>query len=255
MKQMLMDIESNNMEAKQVGQGSMGELAGLIKARFPVKEVKLTLDDTHFEIDFQDSVTDKAAQVKAIYGLVKEYVELYGDEEEEYQFKFRKGRELIDILHFNAPEAAYHIRMEIFGKEQDLRVQDVLGATGDYTIFNSDFESLGQISAVGVPPSDEELADAAEDPEAFYSDHVYADFSNLRIWKAFPDSLELYLPELLEKISAEIDKNYTPERINIDDPEDLSFWAEQFEISVEDLRKAVLASSDSIDDITAYLQK
>ena len=59
----------------------------------------------------------------------------------------------------------------------------------------------------------------------------------------------------MEKISVEIDKNYTPERINVDDPEDLSFWAEQFEISVEDLRKAVLASSDSIDDITAYLQK
>ncbi|MES2827381.1 MAG: DUF3606 domain-containing protein [Bacteroidota bacterium] len=46
-----------------------------------------------------------------------------------------------------------------------------------------------------------------------------------------------------------------PIEINLNDPVDVAFWAEQFEISEDELRKAVLASGKSIDDITAYLQK
>ncbi|MNL75748.1 hypothetical protein D3C87_2016110 [compost metagenome] len=53
----------------------------------------------------------------------------------------------------------------------------------------------------------------------------------------------------------EINRNYQPMEIDLDDAEDVSFWTEQFQISEADLRKAVLAAGKSIDDITTYLQK
>lgn len=240
------------METNHIQPAQMKDLDKVIVARFPGTKVEIVVDDTYFEIELPASVTDKSGFVKAVHEVIKDYVEKYGDPEEPYQFSFQQGRELVDILHFNDPPAAYYIRMELFGKEQDLRIQDVLGATGDYTIFDSDFKCLGCISAVGVPPTQEELAD---DPEAFYSDVVYPDFTNPAIWKASTEKLEPYLGRILEKVREEMERNYTPDRVNVDDPEDLSFWAEQFEISEQDLRKAVLASSDSIDDITAYLQK
>lgn len=240
------------METSNTQPVQMKDLDDLIEARFPGTKVEIVVDDTYFEIELPASTVDKSGFVKAAYQVIKDYVEKYGDSEEAYQFSFQQGRELIDILHFNDRNAAYFIRMELFGKEQDLRVQDVLGSTGDYTIFNEDFQCLGYISAVGIPFNEGRVVNELE---AEYPDWVHADFSNPAIWKASTESLEPYMETLLEKVSAEIHRNYELVRLNVDDPADLCFWAGQFEISEQDLREAVHASSNSIDDIKAYLQK
>ena len=43
--------------------------------------------------------------------------------------------------------------------------------------------------------------------------------------------------------------------INVEDPEDLAFWAEQFELSEIALKEVVAKVGKSLDTITAYLQK
>lgn len=243
------------MEAEIVDLHNMESLDRLIKSAFPVEKIKVSLNNTHFAVYFDESVTDKPAQIKAIHDYVKSYIAEHGKSEEEYQFSFYMNHELIDILHYNCDDAAYYISMELFGKNQVLRVQDVLGATGDYTIFNEDFEKIGHISASLNPEMTEDGTAQNPDTENYYSDTVYADFRNPEIWQVYPEALKPYLNEILDKV-LEIN-NHTVERIevNVEDPEDLSFWAEQFEISEIDLRKAVLAAGKSIDDITTYLQK
>lgn len=243
------------MDAKIVDLHNMETLGRLIKSGFPVEKVEVSLDDTHFDIYFDESVSDKPAQVKAIYNFVKGFVAEHGHPEEEYMFRFYRKGELIDILHFNDPHSAYQITMDIFGKTQTLRVQDVLGATGDYTIFNEDFEQIGWMSPGSLPPTnpDGTLVNP-EDTDGYYGD-AYPDFSNESIWEAAPVALKPYLPEILRKVLEQINLNIKPDEVDINDPEDVAFWAEQFEISETDLKKAVLAAGKSIDDITAYLQQ
>jgi hypothetical protein len=243
------------MEPKIVDLHTMETLGRLIKSGFPVEKLEVSLDDTHFAIYFDESVTNKASQVKAVHNFVKGYIDQHGDPKEEYQFSFYRDRELIDIVHFNYPNGSYQITMELFGKSQNLRVQDVLGATGDYTIFNEDFERVGGISPVSRPPTnpDGTLVDP-EDMDGFYGE-PYPDFTNESIWEVYPEELKPYLPEILSKVLEQINSNTESLEVNVDDPADVSFWAEQFEISETDLRKAVFAAGKSIDDITAYLQK
>lgn len=243
------------METKIVDLHNMETLGRLIKSSFPVEKVEVILDNTDFAIYFDESVTNKSAQVKAVYEFIKPYVSEHGNPKEEYMFRFYRDRELIDIIHFNDPCAAYEITVDLLGKTQTLRVQDVLGATGDYTIFNEDFEQIGYLSASISPPTNEDGSLInPNDMDEFY-DEVYPDFSNPAIWHIHPNELKPYLNDILNKVREDINSKYQPDEVNVDDPEDLAFWAEQFEISETDLRKAVLAAGKSIDDITAYLQK
>lgn len=243
------------MEPKIVDLHDMETLGRLIKSGFPVEKVEVALDDTHFDIYFDESVRDKAAQVKAVHDYVKPYINQHGKAEQEYMFRFYRERELLDILHFNDPHSAYYITIELFGKTQNLRVQDVLGATGDYTIFAEDFQRIGWMSPVSLPPTnpDGTLVNP-EDMEGFYGE-VYPDFNNESIWEVQPEELKPYLGEILSKVREQMNDNSETFEVNVDDPEDVSFWAEQFEISESDLRKAVFVAGKSIDDITAYLQK
>ena len=41
--------------------------------------------------------------------------------------------------------------------------------------------------------------------------------------------------------------------INADDPEDLMYWADQFQISVEELKAAIVINGTSVRDIKSYL--
>jgi hypothetical protein len=242
------------METNTVNLNQMHELAKQIKTAFPVEKIEL-FGDTDFTIYFNQTVTDKPAHVKAVHDLIKPHMENYGDKEEQYSFTFKQDRELIDILHFNDPGSAYHIRMNLFGREEEFRIQDVMGATGDFTIFNSDFQQVGYLSAVGIPVDGPPENSPGEESEGEFYDDVYPDFNRPEIWQVSPETLKPHLNEILEKVLIEINKNYIPNHLDVNDPEDLSFWAEQFEISEDDLRNAALAAGDSIDDITAYLQK
>lgn len=243
------------MEPKIVDLHDMETLGRLIKSGFPVEKVEVSLDDTHFDIYFDESVQDKPAQVKAVHDYVKPYIGQHGQAEQEYMFRFYRGRELLDILHFNDPHSAYHITMELFGKTQNLRVQDVLGATGDYTIFNEDFMQLGWMSPVSLPPANPDGTPVDPDDTDGYYGEPYPDFNNESIWEIAPEELKPYLGEILSKVREQMASHAESLEVNVDDPEDVAFWAEQFEISENDLRKAVFAAGKSIDDITAYLQQ
>lgn len=243
------------MDAKIVDLHNMETLGRLIKSSFPVEKIEVILDYTDFAIYFDESVTNKSAQVKAVYEFIKPYVSEHGNPKEQYMFRFYRDRELIDISHFNDPYAAYQITIELFGKTQTLRVQDVLGATGDYTIFNENFEAVGYLSASISPPKNEDGSLANPDYMDDFYDEVYPDFSDPDIWQISPDEFKPYLNQILEKLQEDMNSTAEPLVLNVDDPEELAFWAEQFQISERDLRKAIFAAGKSIDDITAYLQK
>jgi len=242
------------MENNTTSVSSIKNLVDLLKSNFPVKKVEVGLDDTHFAIYFNETVTDKPPLVKTIHDYLKAYIIEHGDPKDEYQFSFHRDHELIDIVHFNSPDAAHYIDIELSGKMQTLRIQDVLGMTGDYTIFNEDFEKIGQLSAVSNPVEVDEAL-ASDEELDFYSDQVYADFSNEALWQILPEELKPHLSEILGKVLEDINNKAETFEVDVDDPNDVAFWAEQFEISVADLQKAILVAGKSIDDITAYLQQ
>lgn len=56
-------------------------------------------------------------------------------------------------------------------------------------------------------------------------------------------------------IVKDVDEQSDALEVDVDDPVNLAFWAEQFEISPDDLKKAILIAGKSIDAVTHYLQK
>nr|WP_068891234.1 DUF3606 domain-containing protein [Pedobacter panaciterrae] len=243
------------METKTVMLNNMESLSDLLKAKFPeIKELRTGPDADWFVININENVKPAPVE-KALHQYLESYIGEYGNSKEHYYFTIESGRQIIDTLHYHDPEAAHYIAMELFGRLQVLRVQDVMGATGDYTLFNEDFERIGYLSAGVSPPTN---ADGSlvnpDDMDNFYDD-VCVDFSNPGIWQISPDELKPYLNEILGKVLEDINSKAEPLEVNVEDPEDLAFWAEQFELSESDLRKAVLAAGKSIDNITTYLQK
>ncbi|MHA4896250.1 DUF3606 domain-containing protein [Pedobacter sp. PWIIR3] len=238
----------------------MENLAQQIKSEFPIERIEVSYANTIFVIYFEQNVTDIPAHLKAINAIIKDFIAEHGDPKAEYEFTFYRDRELLDILYFNNEDPAHYITMDLFGKTQQLRVQDVLGMEGQYTVFNEDFERIGSIAVV-VPTNHLPLAEPDapqgqdDDDRHLYSDNIYPDFSNPTIWTAEPAELKPYLNEILEKVLEDINSKTEVMEINMDDPEEISFWADQFELSENDLKKTVLAAGKSIDDITAYLQK
>ncbi|WP_276090434.1 DUF3606 domain-containing protein [Pedobacter sp. JY14-1] len=43
--------------------------------------------------------------------------------------------------------------------------------------------------------------------------------------------------------------------IDVNDPDDVAFWAEQFQIEIKELQKAIRVVGANVEQITAYLQK
>ncbi|ETZ20175.1 DUF3606 domain-containing protein [Pedobacter sp. V48] len=243
------------METKNTNLHTMETLGHHLKAKFPeISAITAGTDFTWFIINTNGDI-NSAPFVKALNKYLEPYIAEHGNPKEEYEFTVKRANELIDILHFNNPEAAHLITLDLFGKTQNLRVQDVMGATGDYTLFNEDFETIGYLSAGVSPPTNSDGSLVNRDDMDNFNDEVYVDFSNQSIWQISPDELKPYLNEILGKVMENINSNANSLEVNVDDPVDLAFWAEQFELSESDLRKAVLAAGKSIDNITTYLQK
>lgn len=243
------------METKIVMLNNMESLSGLLKAKFPeIKELRNGPDADWFVINIDEDVKP-APVVKALHQYLESYIGEYGNPKEHYYFTIESGSQIIDTLHYHDPEAAHYITMELFGRLQVLRVQDVRGATGDYTLFNEDFERIGYLSAGVSPPTNADGSLVNPDDMENFNDEVCVDFINPSIWQISPNELKPYLNEILGKVLEDINSKAEPLEVNVEDPEDLAFWAEQFELSESDLRKAVHAAGKSIDKITTYLQK
>ena len=221
------------METQIVQLHNMESLDRLLKAEFPaIGKVKAYHELARFDIYIDKDCDPVAPLVKALDKYLGPFVAEYGEVELPYYFEIHRENELLDILRYNDPESEFYIAIEIDGKVQMLRILDLMGGTRDYTVFNSDFEKLGHFFSEG--------------PANF----VEADY-----WQTNDEQLKPYLEEIISKIGEQLNGNAGQDEVNVDDPLDLAFWAEQFDISITELKKAVLAAGKSVDSVTAYLQK
>jgi hypothetical protein len=222
-----------DMEHQEQSSFSTESLARIIRAQFP--EI-IQMDDTdyNYRVDISEEVENSSHFVKALDDYLKDFLSLHGDPDQEYQFTIQRGRELINILMYNDPDFEIHINLTIDGEDKVLRVVDIMG-DGDWEIFDSDFNNLASL----------------------FNEYGVKWFGPDVIWEITNDKLKPYLPEILEKIKEQINSRDIEEgvQINVDDPEDLSFWATQFELSEADLKKAILAVGTDVDAVTSYLQK
>jgi len=211
----------------------MGSLDSLLKSQFKeIKEVNPFLDLQRFEIYIDPACNPESPFVKALDAFLGPFVSEHGEVDLPYYFEIHRERELLDILRYNDPESEYHIRMEINGKLQDLRILDVMGATNDYTIFNADFEKIGHFFTEGV-----------------------AHFVPAEHWQTNDPQLKPYLDEIIRRMGEQIGTESEVMEVDVNDPDDVDFWAEQFEITAPELMRAVRTAGKSIDAITQYLQK
>lgn len=210
-------------------ENSMKALKGMLKEQFPqIQEMDHSDDYDHFDIEIMTN--QPRSFLKSLNEYLGRFLLDYGDKETIYSFKIQRGRELLDILRFN-DDNVFYIEMEIDGKLRKVRVLDVMGATGDYSVFNEDFERLG----------------------TFYTDGA-VNFSDISEWETNDELLKPYLDEIIHKIAEQI-KIGEEDSINPDDPLDLEFYSEQFEISPEELKEAIESVGTSIFAIRKYLQK
>lgn len=208
---------------------SLHALKGMLLEQFPsIKSVKHSDDFEEFDIEIKKD-TKPRPFIKALNEYLGRFLLDYGDQESIYSFKIQCGRELMDILRYN-DDTVFYFEMEIDGKLKKLRVLDVMGATGDYSVFNEDFENLG----------------------TFYTEGA-VNFGNASEWVTNDEQLKPYLTEILIRIAEQI-QNSDADSIDPDNPFDMEFYAEQFEISPEELKKVIGSVGTSIFAITKYLQ-
>ncbi|WP_276090433.1 hypothetical protein [Pedobacter sp. JY14-1] len=120
--------------------------------RFPfIVAVDANQDLNLFDIRLDPSVQHTAPLVRELYTYFESYLQIYGNTKEGYLFTIYQGGQVIDGLSFNLPDHQYHITIDIDGKIEQLRIVDVMGATGEYSVYNSDFERLGTISTDTFP--------------------------------------------------------------------------------------------------------
>lgn len=220
------------METKIVQLQNMESLDRLLKAKFSkVKEVVYFPDLQRFEIYLDGSCRAAAPVIKALNKYLGPFVAEHGEVEQAYYFEIHRENELLDVLRYNDPGSEFYINIEMNDNLHTLRILDVLGATNDFTVFDEDFERLGSFYAEGA-----------------------AEFKPGDHWHTDDEQLTPYLDEIVTKIG-EQENDHIEMEINIDDPAELSFWAEQFAISETELRKAVFAAGKSVLALTSYLQR
>jgi hypothetical protein len=79
---------------------------------------------------------------------------------------------------------------------------------------------------------------------------------NLDFGKNIPDSEEIRerypIEDDSDTLEPFVDENECRE-INTDDPKDIAHWAKEFQISVEDLKSAIVLNGNSVKEIKKYL--
>ncbi len=201
--------------------------------RFPfIVAVDANQDLNLFDIHLDPSVQHTAPLVRELYTYFESYLQIYGNTKEGYLFTIYQGGQVIDGLSFNLPDHQYHITIDIDGKIEQLRIVDVMGATGEYSVYNSDFERLGTISTDTFPlftPGDH--------------------------WTTDNLGLKPHLNTIITRIGEQIQMEEEKFEIDVNDPDDVAFWAEQFQIEIKELQKAIRVVGANVEQITAYLQK
>ena len=79
---------------------------------------------------------------------------------------------------------------------QSLCVVDVLGATGDYTVFNDDFETVGFLNMKDTS--------ARRTGPDYGNDRPFPNFGNSSLWEASNSELSSVLGDIVGQIAAQL---------------------------------------------------
>jgi len=185
------------LSMEQTDVSPMDLLGQRLRTKFPeIISGSVSTGNEFFDINIAED-TEAAPFMKAFDGFVKEYIEAYGDAETEYDFRINRGRQLVNIISYNS-DRGYLVDVKLKGKMQTLFVVDVQGATGDFTVFNDDFQTVGFMNMrdMNAPGTEPDYGD----------DLPPANFGDSSLWEASNNELSSVLREIVEQISAQLDK-------------------------------------------------
>lgn len=184
------------LSMEQTDVSPMDLLGQRLRTKFPeIISGSVSAGNEFFDINIAED-TEAAPFMKAFDGFVKEYIQAYGDAETEYDFRINRGRQLVNIISYNS-DRGYLVDVKLKGKMQTLFVVDVQGATGDYTVFNDDFQTVGFMNM-------RDMRDALTEPD-YGDDMPHANFGDSSLWEASNTELSSVLKEIVEQISAQLD--------------------------------------------------
>jgi hypothetical protein len=234
------------MSIEQIDVSPMDLLEQRLKAEFPeIVKIEGSKATDFFELEVAEG-TQAAPFMKAFDGFVKEYVSMHGDKEIEYQFTIYRGRELLNVLTYNDPGRGYHVEVLADGKLHKLFVVDVMGATGDFSVFNEDFELVGGMNMKSLDSRTE--ADYGDD-------RPFPNFREPAMWEARGELVDAYLNQILGQITLQMDSEYRKTQIDIEDESDLVYYAAELDVSVEQLKEAAGKVGPVMGDIEDYFSK
>lgn len=183
------------LSMEQTDVSPMDFLGQRLRAKFPeITSGSVSAGNEFFEINIAEG-TEAAPFMKAFDGFVKEYIEAYGDKEKEYDFTINRGRELINVISYNS-DRGYLVNVKVDGKMQTLFVVDVMGATGEFTVFNDDFETVGFMNMRDISPQRTE-------PD-YGDDRPFPNFGDSSLWEASNSELSFVLKEIVEQIDEQL---------------------------------------------------
>ena len=194
--------------------------------------------------------TQPAPFMKEFDGFVKAFLAANVDKDTSYQFKIEQDEgsanpHLVNIITYNDPDSGYHVEVVADGEQHRLFVVDVLGATGVYSVYNSDFEAVGFMNMKTVQGSTE--------PD--YGDgRPFPNFSDPSLWEAKGELVEKYLNQILGQIALQIDTEYRKGVVDVEDEGDLVYYPSVFGVSVEELKAAAAVVGPSIGALEDYFK-
>lgn len=184
------------MSMQQTDVSPMDLLGQRLREKFPeITGGSASAGNDYFHIEIAEG-TEDAPFMKALDGFVKEYLTAHGDPEIEYNFSIDRGHQLVNVITYNSDDRGYLVDVRLDGKSQSLFVVDVQGATGDFTVFNDNFETVGFINMkdTGVTGSDPDSGD----------ERPFPNFGDSSLWEASNIGLTSALREIIEQIAAQL---------------------------------------------------
>jgi len=183
-----------NRDNKFIGL-SMEQLSMYLKTRFgQINAITESTDGTYFMVDFAADTQGLHLLVKEMDAFIKGYIAIHGNPEEAYGFNINCGGKLVNNIWYNDPTYGHRIEMQLKGRHQKLFIADVMGATGDYSVFNQDFEYLGDIYM---------FADQAEKD---YGVFVRPDWNRVDRWRATTKLLQPHLAKIIAQVQRSMER-------------------------------------------------
>lgn len=233
------------MSIEQTDISPMDLLGKRLREAFPaITGGSVSARNDFFIVEIAEN-TDNAPFTKALHGFLKDYISKYGDPDEQYQFTIKKGGQLVNILMFNDPGYGYHVELLVNGNLQKLFVVDVLGVSGDFSVYDSDFEFLGVMN----------MKPLAEPLEGGYGDeHPRPNFRDAGLWEASGELVETYLNQIVGQISMQLHAAYREGMVDVNQESDLVYYASVFNTSVDGLKEAVVQVGPTVGALEDYFR-